>query len=139
LAKNGVHIDPLLVRAGGLLHDLAKGKPDHAAVGANILRDLEFTSVANVVAAHTDYAFTEQNLDEAAIVYLADKLVSGERVVELAQRFDRSLERFRENPIALAAVLRRRVTAETISHEIESRLGVELPQVIGGTLSAIGD
>ena len=133
LAEKGVPIEPLLVRAGGLLHDLAKGQPDHAAVGAQFLRDLEFGNVADVVALHTDCSFAEQKLDEAAIVYLADKLVSGETVVGLARRFDRSLERFRENPIALAAALRRRAAAEAIAHEIESRLGVELHLLINGS------
>jgi molybdenum cofactor cytidylyltransferase len=130
LTERSVQIEPLLAKAGGLLHDLAKGKPDHAAAGAKILRDLEFANVADVVAAHTDCSFPEQKLDESAIVYLADKLVKGEKVVGIEQRFYHALERFRENPIALAAALRRRATAEAISHEIESCLGVEIPQVI---------
>jgi molybdenum cofactor cytidylyltransferase len=138
LAEKGVSIDPLLARAGGLLHDLAKGKPHHAEAGAQLLRDFEFASVADVVAAHTDYTFEKQKLDEAAIVYLADKLVSGENVVGIVQRFHRSLERFRENPIALAAALRRRAMAEAIAQEIESCLGVRLTQVIAD-LPASGD
>jgi putative nucleotidyltransferase with HDIG domain len=130
LAKIDFHVEPHLARAGGLLHDLAKGVPDHAAVGAQILRDFEFDSVADVIAVHTDFPCTGQKLDEAAIVYLADKLVSGERVVGLAQRFHRSTERFRENPVALAAASRRRAAAETIARKIESLLGCELHLVI---------
>jgi putative nucleotidyltransferase with HDIG domain len=137
LAKRNLPIEPSLVRAGGLLHDLAKGVPDHATAGAQLLRDLEFESVAGVVAVHTDYSFTEQRLDEAAIVYLADKLVSGESVVGLAQRFRRSEERFRENPIALAAASRRRDAAEAIARKIESLLGAELHLVINGL--SVGD
>jgi putative nucleotidyltransferase with HDIG domain len=117
LAERNIPLDPRLVQAGGLLHDIAKGSEDHAAAGAQLLRDLEFENVAKVVAAHTDCTFIDQNLDEAAIVYLADKLVSGEQVVGLAQRFHRSLERFSENPIALAAALRRRATAEAIEQD----------------------
>ena len=136
LANGGVPVEPLLARAGGLLHDLAKGEPSHATAGAQILRDLELGEVADVVALHTDYQFTEERLDEAAIVYLADKLVSGEKVVTLAERFHGSLERFRENPIALAAASQRRAAAEAIAHEVESRLGVELHSVIGDSLDA---
>jgi putative nucleotidyltransferase with HDIG domain len=134
LASRGVPVEPLLARAGGLLHDLAKGEPSHATAGAQILRDLEFCKVADVVALHTDYPFTEEKLEEAAIVYLADKLVSGEKVVTLAERFHGSLERFRENPIALAAALRRREVAEAIAHKVESSLGVELHSVVGESL-----
>jgi len=138
LAKSGGLVEPLLARAGGLLHDVAKGKPSHAGAGAQILRDLEFDEVADVVALHTDYPFTEHKVDEAAIVYLADKLVSGERVVTLEERFHRSAERFREDPSALAAATRRRTAAEAIAHEIEGRLGVELNSVIDGSLEAEG-
>ena len=130
LLERDIKMDPLLARAGGLLHDLAKGKPDHAAAGAQLLRDLEFDNVSDVVAAHTDCTFTGHKLDEAAIVYLADKLVSGERVVGLERRFDNAVDRFRENPVALAAALQRRATAEAIAHQIENSLGIELPLLI---------
>jgi HD superfamily phosphodiesterase len=138
LAERGVSTEPLLVRAAGLLHDVAKGKPQHAEAGAQLLRDLEFATVAEVVEVHTDYSYMAPKLDEAAIVYLADKLVSGDRVVGLEQRFQRSFERFQANPAALASALRRRTTAEAIVHEIESRLGVDLQQAIGD-LPASGD
>jgi HD superfamily phosphohydrolase YqeK len=131
LAENGARIDPHLVRAGGLLHDVAKGKADHALEGARYLRDLEFARVADVVATHTDYPSVGQELDEAAIVYLADKLVSGDKVVGVKQRFQRSLDRFENDPIALAAAMRRQATAESIAQEIEAQLGIELSQVIG--------
>jgi putative nucleotidyltransferase with HDIG domain len=131
LVERNLRIDPYLVRAAGLLHDLAKGMPDHADAGAQLLRQFEFEDVARVVEAHTDCSFDEPKLDEAAILYLADKLVSGEQVVGLAQRFHRSAERFRENPDALAAVLRRQAKAEAIAHEVESCLGVELQSLVG--------
>jgi len=129
LAERGVSVDPALVRAAGLLHDIAKGKPEHAAVGAQLLRNLDFQRVAGVVALHTDYTFNQ--LDDAAVVYLADKLVSGDRLVGLEQRFQRSMERFQQNPAALASARRRRATAEAIAREIESCLQVDLQQAIG--------
>lgn len=138
LVEQGVPVEPHLARAGGLLHDLAKGQPAHAAAGAQILRDLEFGSVADVVAAHTDCLFPGQKLDEMAIVYLADKLVKGDRIVGIEERFHHASERFRENSIGLAAALRRRATAEAISHKLESCLGAEISQVISG-LPASGD
>jgi putative nucleotidyltransferase with HDIG domain len=133
LAARNVSIDPCLVRAAALLHDLAKGVEAHAEAGAELLRHFEFESVARVVADHTDCPFESRNLNESAIVYLADKLVSGDRVLGLAQRFGKSIERFGDNPVALAAVLRRRATAEAIAEEVEHCLGVQLCSVIGRT------
>jgi putative nucleotidyltransferase with HDIG domain len=138
LAGKGVMVNPRLAQAGGLLHDIAKGQEHHAEAGASLLKYLEFVAIASVVASHTDCAFENGKLDEAAIVYLADKLVSGERVVGLAQRFHRSLERFRDNPVALASALRRRSTAEAIAQAIENCLGAELQHIIGQVWSRTG-
>ncbi len=131
LAERGVQVEPALVQAAGLLHDVAKGKPEHAEAGARLLRELEFAKVADLVGAHTDHRFAQSKLDEAAIVYLADKLVSGERLVGLEQRFKRSRERFQGNSEALASASRRCQTAEAIAREVEGRLGTGLQQLFG--------
>jgi CTP:molybdopterin cytidylyltransferase MocA/HD superfamily phosphodiesterase len=130
LVERGVHVEPLLVRAAALLHDVAKGKPEHAQAGAQLLRDLDFGNAAEIVAAHTDYTLVAGKLDEAAVVYLADKLVSGDRVVGIEKRFQRSFDRFQGIPAALDSVTRRRATAEKIAHEIEKHLGAGLRQAI---------
>jgi len=138
LAERNILVNPLLARAGGMLHDIAKGREHHAEAGARLLRHLGFGEVASVVAAHTDFAFEGGRLDEAAIVFLADKSVTGERVVGLAQRFHRAFERFKNNPTALASVLRRRTIAEAIAQDIENCLGVELQKIIGEVSSQTG-
>ena len=43
-----------LIVASGLLHDLAKGQPDHARAGAVILEKLGYGGVARIVGLHTD-------------------------------------------------------------------------------------
>ena len=66
--------------------------------GARILEDLGFAEVARVVGLHMDCDFQKNAaLDEAAIVYLADKLVQGDRVVSLAERFQRKFAAARGN------------------------------------------
>ena len=122
LKSTGLTLNAELVLAGALLHDLAKGKADHAAVGASILRSMEFPEVAEVVAAHTDLgpSFT---LDEKAIVYLADKLVRGDQSVSIAERFRPALDRFSGDTIAHQAAQRRMRAAMDIAFAVESRLG----------------
>jgi len=119
------------VRAGALLHDVAKGRPDHAIVGAEILRSMDFPQVATVVGAHTDLEFSGGQLDESAIVYLADKLVRGESVVTLDQRFQPAITRFSNNPLALHAAQRRMATAQAVALAVETRLGAPLASVVG--------
>jgi putative nucleotidyltransferase with HDIG domain len=129
LARSGFSLNLELVRAGALLHDLAKGKPDHAVVGAELLRSMDFPRVATVVGAHTDLEFSGK-LDESAIVYLADKLIRGECLVTLDQRFQPALTRFSNNPPALHAAQRRMATAQAVSLAVESRLGAPLASVV---------
>jgi putative nucleotidyltransferase with HDIG domain len=126
LARSGLPLNVELVRAGALLHDLAKGQPNHAAVGAEILRSMDFPRVATVVGAHTQLDFSGGQLDERAIVYLADKLVRGDSVVTLEQRFQPALARFSDNPPALHAVQSRMAIAQAVAQAVETQLGVPI-------------
>jgi len=130
LTQSGLSLNEELVRAGALLHDLAKGRQDHANVGAEILRSMDFPRVATIVSTHTDLDFSGGRLDESAIVYLADKLVRGENVVTLDQRFVPALTRFSNNPHALHAVQRRMATAQAVVLAVETQLGAPLASVI---------
>ena len=129
LFKSGLAIHAELVRAGALLHDLAKGQSKHAEAGAAILRDLGMPAVADVVAAHTEMEFSG-TIDERSIVYLADKLTLGDRFVTLEERFGPALDRFRGKADALAAARRRRAVAEQIAEAIEHRLGSTLAEIL---------
>jgi putative nucleotidyltransferase with HDIG domain len=128
LASSGLDLNLELVQAGALLHDLAKGQPDHAAAGASILRAMEFPRVAEIVAVHTDLA-PSSKLDESAIVYLADKLVRGEKEVTITERFQPSLDRFSSDPAALQAAQRRKDTAIEVALAVVTRLRVPLSTV----------
>ena len=129
LAATGLAIDPELVCAGGLLHDVAKGQPNHAKTGAAILCGLGMPAVAAVVAVHTEMSFTGA-IDERAIVHLADKLASGDRLVTLDERFATALLRFRDNPDALDAALRRKAVAQQIASAIEAKLGAPITVIL---------
>jgi CTP:molybdopterin cytidylyltransferase MocA len=136
LARKGVALNQDLVQAGALLHDLAKGKPEHAAVGASILSSMDFAQVGAVVASHTDFSF-DGHVDESSIVYLADKLVSGERPVTIEQRFEVPLRRFSDDPPALAAAQRRFATAKSVALAVETRLGTTLARVVNDDSGAL--
>ena len=130
LERSGLLLNVELVKAGALLHDLAKGQPNHAAVGAEFLRSMDFPRVATVVGAHTNLDFLGGQLDECAIVYLADKLVRGDNVVTLEWRFQPALTRFSDNPPALHAVQSRMATAQAVAQAVETRLGAPLISIV---------
>jgi putative nucleotidyltransferase with HDIG domain len=118
----GAPVDPDRALAAAWLHDIGKGRPRHAEVGAALVREFGFPELADAVARHTDLGGGAR-LDEAAIVYLADKLVEGEARVSLEARFVPALTRFADEPHAFAAASRRYAEAKAVEDAIEARIG----------------
>jgi CTP:molybdopterin cytidylyltransferase MocA len=123
LQAAGEAIDPELAGAAALVHDIAKGRRRHAEAGAALLREFGFPEVAAPVARHMNLAFDAGRLDEGAVVYLADKLIQGETRVSLETRFGPALDRFANDPSALAGVQRRLDSARAICAAVEARIG----------------
>ncbi|WP_031513708.1 DVU_1551 family NTP transferase [Desulfofalx alkaliphila] len=127
----GHKLDLALVASAALLHDIAKGEKNHAHLGAKRLCQLGYPAVAEIVAKHMDIVMDGQvTIDEAAVVYLADKLVKRDKAVTLEQRFKHSIERYSSNPIAREAVSRRLCLAMEIKKEIERKISQPLENVI---------
>lgn len=126
LNEKGFSFNIDLIRASGLLHDISKGMPDHAHHGAALLRSMGFSRVAEVVASHMEFDFSDGKLSEAALIYLADKLVRGDTLITLNQRFRPAFTRFRYDTEALKGVKRRLVTARKIAVTVEKELGIAL-------------
>ncbi|HYA43322.1 MAG TPA: histidine phosphatase family protein [Syntrophobacteraceae bacterium] len=123
-----VNID--LVTAAGLLHDMAKGQADHAQAGAEVLEKLGYGRVARIVALHTDIQSKSGPLDEADLVHLADKLVKGELLVSLEERFDGPLKKFAGRPDVLRAVGNRLEIAKKLRKRLEDLSGVAVREII---------
>jgi molybdenum cofactor cytidylyltransferase len=127
LNQIGLNIDVHAVTAAGRLHDLAKGKPDHARIGGRILKRYGYHKVAEIVAAHTDIEMDEEALpDEAAVVYLADKLVKNGCIVSIDERFSASMEKYAASAEAVAVIMKRRLRAEKMEQTVEQLLGISL-------------
>ena len=120
LNEKGIALDAPLIHHAALLHDLARAERDHTALGAVWLKELGYPEIAEIVRQHHDPDSTEIN--EAAVVYIADKAVQGSVRVPIAERFARSLLKCK-TPEALAAHAKRRRTAQTIRNEINRMCG----------------
>ena len=81
----GVSLDRGLIRSASLLHDIARHRENHAREGTRILMREGYPAVAEIIRQH--HCLEQETINEAAIVYLADKLVQGERNVTLEERF----------------------------------------------------
>jgi molybdenum cofactor cytidylyltransferase len=131
LVASFVNLDLESVRAGALLHDIAKGQPDHAAAGSGWLTEMGFSGIEDIVASHTDLPIGKQAVSlEAKVVYLADKFVKEDTVIPLEERFQSALQRFGSDPGAKTDILRRRKQAFEVKDEIERLLRKLLDGVI---------
>ena len=130
LAAHSVKVDLNLVLAAGLLHDVAKGQPDHAEAGASLVGGLGYPAVADVIRQHMAMSFDGRTTDEAAIVFLADKLVCKDRRVSLEERFQPSFKRFCGQPEALRGATRRYETAREILSVVEKKARAPMADIL---------
>ena len=122
LNDRGQHLCEPLVAAGALLHDVARDQPRHAEAGADLLGRLGYSRVAAVVLRHMGLDAADDDVGEAQVVYLADKLVQGDQLVGLDARFAARLERFARYPAALAGATARKDEAEKLLRRVEGVL-----------------
>ena len=91
---------------------------------------LGFPEVADIIGQHMDINFDDSSPKEAAIVYLADKLVREDRRVPLEERFRQAFERFRDQPEALRSATRKYDTARAILGAVERLAGDPLTNIL---------
>ncbi|MES9995608.1 DVU_1551 family NTP transferase [Desulfovibrio aminophilus] len=131
LVAAGSRLDFELLEVAALLHDIAKGSPEHEKAGGLLLADLGYAPVAEIVAAHRD--IDPAGLDrpgERELVYLADKLMRGWERVNVEQRFQEKLDRFAHDPKAVAAIIRRREHALAMQALVEHLTGRRLDAIL---------
>ena len=131
LNERGQYLIAPLVTAGALLHDVAREQPRHAEAGAELLKRLGYPRVAAVVRRHVYLGErADDEPDEAQVVYLADKLVQGSRVVGLDARFAVRLDRYAGDEAALAGVRARKEEARRVLRRVEQILGAPVEDVL---------
>lgn len=129
-------LDVDLAYAGGLLHDMARSSQKHALVGRDILANLGLKRLAEVVGAHMVLPAEQvlmTRVTEEQLVYLADKLVVGDRVGSLDERAARTLDRLggaRTPAEVFTGASERMQAAEAIQHKLEAILGRGLSEVL---------
>lgn len=120
----GRSLDPDMAEAGGLLHDLCKGEPQHERAAGRELRALGLPAMARLVEEHRDCALAEDApVTEKELVYLADKYVYGDRLVDVRTRFGQKLTLFAQDAEAGAAIRGRLARAEAMELRLRKECG----------------
>lgn len=113
--RAGLDADRELLRAACLLHDLLRDRPDHARACAEKMVQEGWPALGEIIAVHHD--LPEGAGTEASLLYLADKLVQGDRPVSLEERF-RAKRNLCGMPEALKAWERRYRRARSVMREL---------------------
>jgi molybdenum cofactor cytidylyltransferase len=131
LNRHGCSLDLELLHNGGLLHDIAKGRPQHEARGAELLAGLGFRKLAEVVAAHRDVPPPSSGqLSEKEVVCLADKLVRGTVRLPVERRFGEKLELYALDRTASAAIRARLANALALQALVEQATGRSVADIL---------
>ncbi|MCG1025182.1 DVU_1551 family NTP transferase [Dehalobacter sp.] len=132
LNSHGLRLHLGLVMASSLLHDIAKGERDHARKGQQIVAALDYPEVADIIGFHMDLPEQYQKvINEYAVVYLADKMVQGDRLVCLETRFRQQIETYQEDADIQRIIVRRMEIAQQIKKNIEGKLNLKLEKILG--------
>lgn len=137
LEESGVPLDLMLLRAACLLHDIAKEHGEHEALGARWLRKGGYGRVGALVALHKDLPPSDR-LGEAEILYLADKIVDGERVSTLEARLQRMKERYPQGSPGREGAKRRINRAQSVQKQVEAVTGKGLGALLEGNIRPPG-
>ena len=131
LNEAGFNIDLDVLLAAGLLHDVVRSRQDHAKAGGHILREIGYARVADVVGAHMDISFNENEpLREKELLYLADKLVAGDKIINLNKRFQQKYRLYADNVELKEAIHIRLRNALSIKDKMEEIIGKPLETVL---------
>ncbi len=130
LNRAGFNLNLALIEAAGRLHDMARGEPDHARAGADLLAQMGYPQVGAAVASHMDIHSPASSLGEAELIYFADKCVEEDRLVSLEERFERALSRYAGRAEISSGIRKRYEDARRIGSRIEAAIGSSVDDVV---------
>ncbi len=140
LNEHGCSLNLKLVVAAALLHDVAKGRADHAAIAEGMLIELGYPTVANVVGCHMDaQPQSHEAISYEEVVHIADKMVRADRIVSVAARFRHRLGTCGTTQGLAERVYQRRSRTLGIKERLERTLGCSVESCLSVSASAGGE
>ena len=131
--KNGVAVNRGLVIAAALLHDITKTislktMERHDISGGELLRDMGFTSAAEIVEQHVVFQnFNPQGrLEEREIIYYADKMVNHDKIVTIEERVHYLIQRYGNTEEIRSLILQNKILALAVERKIASFMKIDI-------------
>jgi molybdenum cofactor cytidylyltransferase len=146
LKPHAPSLEIALVRTACLLHDIARTSAvprQHALVGQKLLGNLGLARLGEIIGAHMVLPPEQAEMSavtETQLVYLADKLVAEDRIVNLEERTARTLRELGgdEAPQGARVGLRSRMqTAQRVLDKVEAILHRPLVEMLDDALPEV--
>lgn len=136
LNKHGYSLDLELIRATGLVHDVARTAGKHDLVGFDILKDMGYDEEANIVKVHMSYP--EYNpvdkLNECDIVCVADRVVKEDRYVGLDERIEYIISKTDGSPEIRRKILNKKEETAKFLLDISKIIGMTVDELFADEL-----
>lgn len=127
----GSKLDPKLVEAAALLHDIGKQQSlerggDHALLGARMLEGIVPSAVAGIVSEHIhlEPSRVAAPVTESVLVNYSDKRVMHDRVVSIEDRYYDLIARYAKSPSHRLRLLEKLDLYRELEKNIFSRLDI---------------
>lgn len=121
--NNGIRLNKNKVLAASLLHDIAKGMDNHAELGAMWLKDMGYDEISDIVKEHMELKEIAKIPNEKEVVYLADKLVKGEKLVPINERFSFKQELYKNDINIVKSIEKRKEHANFLYYNFLYNVG----------------
>jgi uncharacterized protein len=123
------------IEAAALLHDITKTRSletgeNHARTGADLLRELGYGGVADMVEEHVTPRDHGGELTAGELLSYADKRVLHDRVVSIDERFCYLFERYGRDEHAVQRISRARVRTREIENKLLTLLNGSAQAII---------
>jgi uncharacterized protein len=135
--RSGVPVNRDLVIAAALLHDITKTrslatKERHDASGGELLRELGFPRIAEIVEQHViiQNVNLEGRLEEREIVYYADKRVLHDTIVTIEERVQDLVQRYGTVEEIRNLILQNKSQVLAIEGKIADFMAIDLQRAI---------
>jgi CTP:molybdopterin cytidylyltransferase MocA len=137
LNRCGYRLDLDLVHNAALLHDAAKGQPDHEARGAELMHCLGLAGLAEAVGSHREpSAELPATLGEKELVCLADKLAKCNRRMSVRERFEEKLALYAGDEEACRVIRYRLDRTLALQRAVEAVASRTLEEILEGDRTA---
>ena len=110
----GAEIDIPLLRSACLLHDIRRASPKHAQAGKELLLCEGFPEAAMLISEHMDLSTPVTSITERELLYLADKLCRGGKIVGIEHTICELSDKYTSEPEAQKKALERMESARDI-------------------------